>query len=475
MVSRLFGIDTRSLALFRIGIALVVLFDLAVRASDLVAFYTDAGVLPRTSLLSRMPNPWVLSLHLMNGTGAVQALLFVVQAVCAAGLLLGWRTRWMAALSWLLMASLQRRNPLVLGGADNYLRMMLFWAMLLPLGARWSLDRTVRASPQPRPVHVLGWGTAAILLQTVFVYVFTALHKWRGETWQDGSALYYALNLDLYAREPAGWLLQFPALLAWMTHAVLWFELLGPLCLFCPVLTGPIRTCASLGFMLMHVGFNALLYLELFPAVSAVAMTLFLPSWFWDRVVRRRPPERTVTAQQPLVVNTVAAWFLVAVFWLVLAKFMPSRVTMPRPLQQVSTLVYLDQAWKMFAPNPARVSGWLVVPGVLQDGTRVDMSRRGAPVSWEKPRRRSLFKNERWRKYVIHFMLGKDQRVWRDYARYLCRSWNARHGGGARLESLDIVLMSRRTPPEGAPGPYTPRTLLRHRCGDEQTPRTLRR
>ena len=460
----LFGIDCRSLALFRIGLALVVLFDLTVRAADLAAFYTDAGVLPRTSLLSRTPNPWTLSIHLMSGTALVQAILLGLQGVCAIGLLLGYRTRWMAILSWFLLASLQRRNPLILGGADNYVRMMLFWGMFLPLGAQWSLEGALAASPQPRPLRVLSWATAAILLQTVLIYVITALYKWRGETWQDGSALYYALNLDLYAREPSAWLLQFPALLKWMTHAVLWFECLGPFVLFCPVFTGPIRTVAACGFLLMHLGFNALLYLELFPAVSATAMTLFLPSWFWDRVRRRPQPERPVTQQQSLALNAAAAAFLLMVFWVVMAMFMPSRVTMPRPLQRFSTLVYLDQAWKMFAPNPARVSGWLVVPGVLQDGTRVDVSRGGAPVSWDKPPRRALFTNERWRKYLIHFSLKKDRRVWRDYAGYLCRSWNAEHAGDKQLTSLELVLMARHTPPAGETAAYNQQSLLRHTC-----------
>ena len=465
MLSRLFGIDTRSLALFRIGIALVVLFDLTVRASDLVAFYTDAGVLPRTSFLSYTPAPWVLCLHLMSGTTLVQAILFFAQGACALGLLAGYRTRWMAVLSWFLMASLQRRNPLIHGAADNYVRMMLFWGMFLPLGARWSLDRVWRASPPPRPVRILSWGTAAILLQTALIYVITALYKWRGDTWQDGSALYYALNLDLYAREPAGWLLQFPALLAWVTHAVLWFEFLGPFLLFCPVFIGPIRTVAACGFLLMQAGFNALLYLELFPVVSMVAMTLFLPSWFWDRFARRPQSKRVVTEKQSPAINATAAVFLVVVFVLVMAKFMPSRVTMPRPLQNFSTLVYLDQQWRMFAPNPPRLSGWLVVPGTLQDGTRVDLARRGAAVSWDRPSQRAMFTDERWRKYFVYFSLRKDRRVWPDYARYLCRSWNAEHAGDQRLTSLELVFMARNTPPAGETAAYSPRSLLRYACG----------
>src|ERR1700678_2894139 len=43
-----FGLDLRSLALFRINIALVFLWDLQERARDLRAHYTEDGVLPLT-------------------------------------------------------------------------------------------------------------------------------------------------------------------------------------------------------------------------------------------------------------------------------------------------------------------------------------------------------------------------------------------------------------------------------------------
>ena len=49
----IFGADLRSLATFRIVLALLVLSDLAIRATDLTAHYTDAGVMPRTDLVSR--------------------------------------------------------------------------------------------------------------------------------------------------------------------------------------------------------------------------------------------------------------------------------------------------------------------------------------------------------------------------------------------------------------------------------------
>src|SRR5215207_5891354 len=66
-VMEIFGADLRSLATFRIVLALLVLSDLANRATDLSAHYTDAGIMPRTVLVEQVLSPWAFSLQLMNG------------------------------------------------------------------------------------------------------------------------------------------------------------------------------------------------------------------------------------------------------------------------------------------------------------------------------------------------------------------------------------------------------------------------
>src|SRR5690349_23638509 len=50
-ITQIFGIDLRTLALFRVCLALIILLDLALRARDLTAHYSDYGVLPRAALL----------------------------------------------------------------------------------------------------------------------------------------------------------------------------------------------------------------------------------------------------------------------------------------------------------------------------------------------------------------------------------------------------------------------------------------
>jgi len=129
-IVELFGADLRSLALLRVALALLVLTDLAIRATDLYQHYADAGVLPRTVLVEEVLSPWVFSLNLMNGEPFFQALLFGVAALAALGMLLGYRTRLMIFVVWVLLLSIQLRNPLVNNSSSLLLRKLLFWGML---------------------------------------------------------------------------------------------------------------------------------------------------------------------------------------------------------------------------------------------------------------------------------------------------------------------------------------------------------
>jgi Vitamin K-dependent gamma-carboxylase len=259
-----------------------VLADLASRATDLRQHYTDAGILPRTALVEQVLSPWAFSLNLMNGQLFFQALLFVAAAVAALCMLFGYRTRLMTIVLWVLLLSIQWRNPLVGGSDGPLLRMLLFWAMFLPLGACWSVDRA-KSTVRRVSTGFLSMATFALFLQIAFVYWFTAVLK-SGPEWRvDGTAIYYALSLDQISTQLGDYLLNFPELLKFMTFSTYGLEAFGPLLLFCPFFTGPVRTAAVFAFMSLHFGIWLTMDIGIFPWISALCMVCFLPAWFWEK------------------------------------------------------------------------------------------------------------------------------------------------------------------------------------------------
>lgn len=295
-VRDLLGIDLRTLALFRILLAVFLLADLLLRARDLSAHYSDAGIMPRwvqsDFLLS---SSW--SFHLANGSMVFQAVMFALAGFCAIGLLVGWRTRLMTVLSWLLLISLQNRNTYILSGEDNLGLLLLFWAMFLPLGARYSVDAALTRKPSWSSNLYCSLATAALLLQGMSMYFFSAILKTHPIWVPDGTAVYYALQLDYLVTPYSLWFRQFEGLMTGLTYYVYVLELIGPILIFSPLFQKAIRPLLMLAFMTMHLAFHFHLEIGLFPYISIVMNLTFLPSWIWDRLDRRlqRPAASELT------------------------------------------------------------------------------------------------------------------------------------------------------------------------------------
>ncbi len=287
-IRTIFGIDLRTLALFRVLLSLWILVDLSMRARDLVAHYTDAGVMPRNVQIEYLyATTW--SLHLGNGSAWFQALLFIAAGLVALALLAGWRTRLMTVLSWALLLSLQNRNTFILSGEDNLALILLFWAMFLPLGARYSIDAALLRRPYEPNHTYCTVATAALLLQGMSMYFFSALLKTHPIWTHDGTAVYYALQLDYLVTPFALWFRQFEGLLTGLTFYVYVLELVGPILIFSPLFHRTFRTLLMLAFITMHLGFALFLEIGFFPFISIIMNLTFMPGWMWDRLARLLP------------------------------------------------------------------------------------------------------------------------------------------------------------------------------------------
>ncbi len=297
-----FGLDLRGLALFRILLGLLLLVDLAMRAADLRVFYSDAGVLPRIDLLDRLATgvtPWSVSLHMMSGLWGVQLLLFAIAAFCAVCLLIGHRTRLFTVLSWFLLMSLHSRNPTILNAGDVLFRMLMFWSMFLPLGARCSVDAAMKEPQESDPAarNDRTWSVPAFcfMAQISIVYWATALLKTHPIWTEDRSAVWHALKLDYMALPLATLMREWPqGLLELMTRGTLFLEVAAPLLLWVPVFVGPLRLTACALMVAMHATFAATLQLGLFSYVCGAMWLALLPPSVWDRLFARfrRDPRR---------------------------------------------------------------------------------------------------------------------------------------------------------------------------------------
>jgi hypothetical protein len=101
----------------------------------------------------------------------------------------------------------------------------------------------------------------------------------------------------------------------------------------------------------------------------------------------------------------------------------------------------------------------------LKDGSKIDLFREGAPLSWEKPASVSgTFPNFRWRKYMMNLWQKPNAFHRPLYAKYLCRKWNETHSGAQQLETVDLYYMLEWTQPNFGALKVEPHFLWNERC-----------
>ena len=451
---RSFGVDARSLAALRVGLAAILLVDLALRARHLKAHYSDFGILPRSEVR-------YFSLHALSGSPVWTGILFALAAAFAALLLAGCRTRTATVVSWVLLISLHLRNPYLCDSGDKLLSLLLFWGMFLPLGARASAD-ALRGRRERVPDVILSPAGAALLFQIAFVYMFSALIKDKTVWLASGDALYYALHVDMVTTAAGRSLLDSPALLRFASRATLLLELLGPLLCFVPVRAAVLRTVVPLVFMAFHLVLAVVLDIGLFPYVCIVAWLAFLPPAFWDRIrgasgERSRPAasREAIPAgaaagpkRASRVAGALAAGVLLYVFFWNVATSLPG-ARLPAPIAWPAEQLRLGQRWAMFS-SPPRDDGWWVMPARLRDGSEVDLHGGASPVVWDKPADvAATFASPRIWKWLT-FAWGPEHRpLIASYAAWLRRDWNERHGAGREVIAQAVHYMLEETGPPG--------------------------
>jgi hypothetical protein len=122
---------------------------------------------------------------------------------------LGFCTRVTSVLTWLAGLAYIHRNPITLFGQDTMMNLCLFYLMLAPCGATWSVDwlvaryragrdalRAGRAPEAggPRPLVSAGFILRMLQVHYCLMYISAGLSKLKGESWWSGIAPWYTMT-----------------------------------------------------------------------------------------------------------------------------------------------------------------------------------------------------------------------------------------------------------------------------------------
>lgn len=470
-------LDPRSLSFFRILLGSLILLDVALRFLDLRAFYTDFGVLPRSVVIERHNPAEHFSLLMGSGAAWFQAAALLCAAISGACLALGYRTRLAALAAWILLVSIQHRNPLILQGGDVLFRIMVLFSAVLPVSRVWALDAVAGRTLSLRPslLHF------AYVAQVACVYIITGVAKYKQAGWREGSGLAYALWLQQYTTWLGDLLGKLPV--SWLhaaNHGVLAVEVLLPLLLFLPWRVPLMRMACFAAFVAFHVAVLVTLKVGLFSLISVVAWIPLLPAEFWCWLSRHSKSPSTEALLHPtseesgrkelgwraLMPNLLGAVLLsFLVLWNSTNVFSSLRPTLvPPALRQAALLFGVDQSWEMFS-RPISSDGWIIIPAVRADGSMADLFSGEEYSGPKRPQSLSAaFLGDRWRKYWRNLLgTGKDyQRL--GLGRYFCRRSIEQDAPERRIEALQIIFMREEIQPDGSHASPAKVLLWSHEC-----------
>src|SRR3989344_3703047 len=413
-LKKVFSSDSRSLALFRMGFGILLILDILNRARDIVAHYTSQGVLPLDVLQERFFTKGHISIYFFNDSTWFVTLMFCIALIFAIMFLVGYRTKLATIVSWFFLISIQARNPVLLQGGDILFRLLLFWSIFLPLGRYWSFDNYLKYKNK-KPERIFSIGVVALLLQVILMYISTGLLKTGNEWIPDGTAVYYALSIDQFTTNFGYLILSNFALTQFLTYFVWFYWFIGPLLLLVSWKFDFVR--------ILTISLLAFFSINKFREKQVIELTCF----------------NFHKLGAILLVILVSFFFIYGFLWNLESL---TNYRIPNEARIIGAVLRLDQKWDMFSPRPLIDDGWFVIVGTLANGEKIDLFRNGGEVSFEKPQSvSSMYKNQRWRKYMMNLWLISHSNYRPYYLNYLCEEWNRNHTDGESLENIEMTFM----------------------------------
>jgi hypothetical protein len=260
----------------------MLLYTHLVWSLDLMAFFGPDGWQPTELIARAEANRYFWSVFWLTDSAAGIWAIHLVSLVAFAMLTIGYRSRTASVLAYIAAISYATRAPGAQFGLDKINCMLAMYLMIGPCGARYSVDRWLAARrsksplPPPEPSVAANIAVRLIQLHMCVIYLFSGMGKLQGEAWWDGSAVWMShANLE-YQSLDMTWLVNWPKLMSFMTHATVFWELFyvalvwNRLC----------RPAVLLGALLVHGGIAVALGMITFGSVMLIGNIAFIsPQW----------------------------------------------------------------------------------------------------------------------------------------------------------------------------------------------------
>lgn len=284
------------LSLLRVTTGLFLLYSHLVLATQLLAFLgPNSWIHPE---LSRQlhdgtfgPNDWGRSYLSYVSSPALLWSHHIVTLFVTLCMTIGFLTRFTLPAAWLLQLMYIHRLTGALFGLDQIITYMAMYLALAPCGSFFSVDSRIRRAlvnkgtlspfyqwlfPGPSPTIATNIVTRLLQIHLCVIYLFGGLAKARGQTWWDGTAMWFAVANYEYQSINMTWLARYPRVFSSLTHVTLFWEVF-----YCFLVWPKILRPITLGVAVaVHGGIALFLGMATFGLAMITANAIFIdPEW----------------------------------------------------------------------------------------------------------------------------------------------------------------------------------------------------
>lgn len=217
---------TEGLALFRILWMGLIFFYYLLDLSNVDQFYGPHAIISLETARSQFPLLHANLFHLFSPGYEATYTILAVYGLSLIFSIAGLFTRTSLFVALLCMTSIHQRNIWMLSSSELLMRIITLYLVFSPCGHTLSLDSYLgKFFPyfkKPRTSSL--WALRLIQIQISVVYLWTFWHKSKGETWLDGSAVYYATRLDFMKNFTIPFILDSQVMLKLLTWGTLLIE-----------------------------------------------------------------------------------------------------------------------------------------------------------------------------------------------------------------------------------------------------------
>ena len=270
-------IDPRPLALFRLWFGFLCLVNLVLLWPDMHMWFGNDGVLPQ-QLHQSLNSEFRVSFYTLAGyQDWVIAAMRVSGVLGSIGLMIGLFPRASAFLLWMMASSYSWRNSGILHSGDSLIRIACFFLMFARSDGAFSLRSKIfpkNFGPSNRNCSWLipAWPQRILQLQLCIVYLVSAVVKYKGSMWRDGTAVGMVLQLSEFERFPIPDFLMTPFGSAVATYFTLGFEFLFPFLVWLPRFRIPMLLFG----LMLHGGLEWTMNVQMFQWVITSFYLFFL-------------------------------------------------------------------------------------------------------------------------------------------------------------------------------------------------------